>query len=476
MDAPPDYDRHRQMTAALVRGRAAVVGAALLCIVIAIGPSVSGAAPGPKPAAIKALKKKAVKKTRKAVHRELPGVGIPELASPNSPPTIKVTSCKQRKKHHRFAGFTCSWNAHGEAPGLVPFRCNGKAIFDAKRKKVKRIDRCANRDEAQVPLLASPHELAFGYFETFDVFGDLFDELHNGGAVIARQDLDWPTLEPTPSPPASWNWSTYDALYSQFLAAGIRPVWTLLPAPCWAAANRSCAPGATNPISPAHISDYAAVAAQVAARYPASAGIEVWLEPNSARFWGATPDPQTFSDLVGATVSAVAATQTGVPVISGGLAPGAAASDKVEAGKFLAQALARGGIKSAAAIGLDAVPDVPFKSGSDPTAGYLGRIRILIQTLETAEAAAGASAPIGITELAFSTPGYSEAQQAEALVSSYQMLRRVAGIPFVIVSKLLDTGDGTKVQGFGVLHSNRSPKPAYCQLATARGVPKPPGC
>jgi hypothetical protein len=46
----------------------------------------------------------------------------------------------------------------------------------------------------------------------------------------------------------------------------------------------------------------------------------------------------------------------------------------------------------------------------------------------------------------------------------------------VIVSRLLDNGDGSKVQGFGVLRADRSRKPAYCDLARARGVANPPGC
>jgi hypothetical protein len=46
----------------------------------------------------------------------------------------------------------------------------------------------------------------------------------------------------------------------------------------------------------------------------------------------------------------------------------------------------------------------------------------------------------------------------------------------VIVSRLLDNGDGSKVQGFGVLRSNGAKKLAYCELAAARGVPKPGGC
>ena len=84
-----------------------------------------------------------------------------------------------------------------------------------------------------------------------------------------------------------------------------------------------------------------------------------------------------------------------------------------------------------------------------------------------------------MTQLSYSTSGpraYTEAQQADALVSSYETLRRIAGIPIVIVEGLLDNGDGSKVSGFGVLHNNRSPKPAFCQLAAARGAPRPSGC
>jgi hypothetical protein len=166
-------------------------------------------------------------------------------------------------------------------------------------------------------------------------------------------------------------------------------------------------------------------------------------------------------------------------VISGGLAPGNAASDKMELGEFLAAALAHGSVQGADAIGFHAVSDVPFASGDDPTAGYLGRMRILIQELNDKLAAAGVSRPIDITELAYSSAGptaYTEAQQAEALVSSYEVLRRTSALPLVLVSRLLDTGDGSKVQGFGVLRSNRSPKPSFCQLAAARGVAAPSGC
>ena len=43
----------------------------------------------------------------------------------------------------------------------------------------------------------------------------------------------------------------------------------------------------------------------------------------------------------------------------------------------------------------------------------------------------------------------------------------------VIVSRLYDIGDGSKVAGFGVLNPNQSPKPAYCQLAVQVGAGNP---
>ena len=147
--------------------------------------------------------------------------------------------------------------------------------------------------------------------------------------------------------------------------------------------------------------------------------------------------------------------------------------------QFLSQALAVGGVERADAIGFHAVTDVPFKPGHDPTKGYLGRMRVNVESLNAEFADANVKLPIAITQLSYSTAGpraYTDDQQAEALVSSYEVLRRIADIPIVVVSRLLDNGDGSKVQGFGVLRNNGSKKPAYCELAAARGVPTPPGC
>ena len=306
-------------------------------------------------------------------------------------------------KRGRPTAFKCRWKVSGELSGRVPVRCKGKATYKVHKKKVTKLSPCKNREERQAPLLAAPHDVLFGYFEDFTTHGNLFGELGASGANTLREGITWNVLQPIPGAPATWNWAPYDSVYAGALAIGVRPVWTFTSAPCWAAPS-PCGPNA-NPVAGSHVSDYAFAAAQIALRYPQSAAIEVWSQPNDAKFWGAPADPRAFSELVGAAAAAIHATGTGVGVYSGGLLPGRGASDRVEMDQFLSQALAAGGIEGADAIGFHAVADVPFTPGDDPTKGYLGRMRINIEALNSELADANVTRPIAITELAFSTAG-----------------------------------------------------------------------
>ena len=456
---------------------------ALIAVALAAGvamPARASAAPNldhAKAAGVAKLKKQAEQKTKKAVKKSLPGARTQGLSKPPSPPKINVGNCARSPKRGRPTAFKCRWKVSGELSGRVPVRCKGKATYKVHKKKVTKLSPCKNREERQAPLLAAPHDVLFGYFEDFTTHGNLFGELGASGANTLREGITWNVLQPIPGAPATWNWAPYDSVYAGALAIGVRPVWTFTSAPCWAAPS-PCGPNA-NPVAGSHVSDYAFAAAQIALRYPQSAAIEVWSQPNDAKFWGAPADPRAFSELVGAAAAAIHATGTGVGVYSGGLLPGRGASDRVEMDQFLSQALAAGGIEGADAIGFHAVADVPFTPGDDPTKGYLGRMRINIEALNSELADANLPRPIAITELAFSTAGpgrYTDEQQAEALVSSYEVLGRIADVPIVLVSRLLDNGDGSKAQGSGVVRSDGSKKPAYCELAKARGAPTPPGC
>jgi polysaccharide biosynthesis protein PslG len=450
--------------------RVALAAAALCAAILALSSAGDSAS-----ADAASLKQKAAKKTAKALKRKLLADRAPELVKPDL--KIRVSSCKERTRRGRLVGFRCSWKVKGELPGLVPVRCKGKASVDAKAKNAKP-RRCKNQEEPQAPLLRQPADALFGYFDDFSTDLSLFGFVGPGGGNVIREGITWRVLQPTPGgDPSTWDWSTFDAVYSQAIAAGLRPVFTFRNAPCWAA-PAPCRPNAPNPVAPAFVDEYAHAAAQIALRYPQSLAIEIWFEPNSDTFWGGPADPTAFSALVGAAADAIHATGTGVGVYSGGLAPGSAAADKIEFGEFLSQALDAGGVQRADAIGFHAVTETPFKPGDQLTKGYLGRLRTQLQTMNAGLSDHGTSKPIVLTQLSYSSaPGfYTEAQQAEALVSSYELVRRIGEVPLVIVARLLDNGDGSKVQGFGVLRSDRAPKPAYCDLAAARGVAAPPGC
>jgi hypothetical protein len=454
------------------RAGTAALLAALVLGATAVSPLVSGAGA----VDVGALKKTAEKKTIKAVKKKLPRGGGKELAKSKKPVKVKVSSCKERGSERRITSLKCAWNAHGELRGRVPLRCAGTATYDVKKGKVTKGKKCKNREELQAPLLASPHDVLFGYFEDFGSFPDLWDDAVAGGSNIAREGITWRVLQPNEGgAPNSWDWGSFDAIYNAAIANGVRLVFTFRNAPCWAAVA-PCKSG-PNPPAPEHYDEYAFAAAQIALRYPQLAAIEIWFEPNGVPFWGAQPNPAAFSALVKAAADAVHATGTGIPVWTGGLAPGMASPDKLEYGRFLDQALDAGGIQTADAVAFHAVTDVPFKPGNDPTRGYLGRLRIQIRTLQDTLKAHRSPKPVVLTQLSYSSgPGeYTEAQQAEALVTSYEVARRIANVPAVIVSRLLDIGDGSKVAGFGVLRADRSRKPAYCQLAAARGA-SPAGC
>ena len=462
----------------LTHGRARAALLAVSLCVSAAGPLALAPVVDAHVPSASALKSDAEKATIKAVKTRLPNGHRHGLTPPRTPVKVKVTSCKQRAAHGVLAAFKCSWNAHGELAGRVPLRCNGRATYEVKPAGITGGARCKNITEIQAPLHEARHDVAFGYFEDFSRIDGLYNRAADGGAQLVREGITWTVLQPTEGRSVeNWNWSDFDAVYKNALAAGMRPVFTFRNAPCWAA-PAPCKPNAPNPVARAHIDDYAYAAAQIAMRYPELAGIEIWFEPNSKIYWGAKPDPAAFSSLVRAAADAVHASGTGAQVYTGGLAPGMASPNKLEYGKFLSKALDAGGVRRADAIAFHAVAEVPFRSPNDPTRGYLGRLRIQIQSLQRALATHHVSRPIVLTQLSYSTgPGeYTEQQQAAALVSSYELVGRLGGVDAAIVSRLLDNGDGSKVAGFGVLHPDRSPKAAYCQLAAAREVPKPAGC
>lgn len=453
--------------------RGTALGVLGVLALAALNPAVTPAADQQN---ISELEQQAIKKTIKTVKQKLPRDRTPGLMAPQRPIKVKVSSCKQQVRNGHLTGFKCAWNAHGELRGRVLFRGNGVAKVDARTRRAK-VGRIENKTEVQAPLLATPHDVSFGYFEDFTKVSGLYDVAspQQSGSDIIREGITWKVLQPTEgTPPSDWNWSDFDAFYARSLAAGLRPILTFRNAPCWAALS-PCATSAPNPPDPSRYDEFAYAAAQIARRYPQAYAIELFFEPNNENMWGGPPDPVAFSTAVGLAADAIHAVPGNtIRVYTGGLAPGEASPDKYFYGRFISDALDAGGIQRADAIAFHAVTEVPYQPGTDPTKSYLGRLRIQAEWLRSAASAHGVSMPIAFTQLSYSTGDatypYTEAQQAEALTASYQVIRQIPDTESVIVSRLYDPGDGSKVSGFGVLRSDFSPKPAYCQLAAARGA------
>src|SRR5918992_3513885 len=153
----------------------------------------------------------------------------------------------------------------------------------------------------------------FGYNDDWVQQITKLDTLAGSSADIARTGLFWDAVQPTSVNVRAW--ATFDVLYSQMLARGIRPLFILYAAPCWAQAG-SCRQGA-HP-SPEYYDELGDFAARAAQRYPQAAGIEVWNEPNYEIYWGGTPDPESYGEMLKAVVPKIKAANPSMPVVTAG--------------------------------------------------------------------------------------------------------------------------------------------------------------
>jgi hypothetical protein len=289
------------------------------------------------------------------------------------------------------------------------------------------------------------------------------------GADTARQRLSWTELEPQPG---VFDWSSADATYAQLLASGMRPLWVLVDAPCWArAAGTQCGPS-----QPAgapgvdHASDFGTFLAAAAERYPESLGIEVGNEVNDERFWLGGLNPNDYAALLSDAADAIHAANPAMPVVAAGLAPFEQGSPgRLPWGTYL-----RAMINSGAAGKVDAFAFHPYPPGgaADVPAAVVAELDAFTQFLS---ARGEGDVPVWVTEVGVSTVGpdaRTPDEQAAELTGILTALQD-RGTPVVIVHRLMDgVVPGFPLEpGFGVVAADGTPKPAYCALAAVRGKP-----
>ena len=311
----------------------------------------------------------------------------------------------------------------------------------------------------------------FGYNEDWGTDDDRFARAAAGGADITRAVISWSAVERRRDELA---WDRYDALYARMSEVGIRPLWVLADAPCWAWAKRrkSCRGGekVARPPQREHDDEWAEFAAAVAERYPETAAIQSWNEPNLVDFWKPKPNAKRAAEITAAANEAVEAVDPEVPVLFGGLAPlyeTIPRKREIAYDEFLRDAYE--------AVGRghwDAVAMHPFPRFRNRD-GFLGDILDHLDTVRAAlKKSRARGTPIWVTEIGLSTAGpfpYTAEEQADGLTRIYKRLARMRDVPGIIVHRLVDVAESERAEaGWGVIRADGEPKPAYCELARLR--------
>jgi hypothetical protein len=326
---------------------------------------------------------------------------------------------------------------------------------------------CPNKLRPCPIKLTRPHGLFPGLNEEWQVRADKLAYADAVAARTIRFPLTWETVQPSPS---VWDWSAYDRLFAAARANRVGVILTPTDAPCWAHPTLGCAQAngrAAQPPDPAFNEAWYEFIRRVVGRYPDLTGLEVWNEPNSNPFWSPSPNPERYTELLRLAYVASKSVRPDVPVLFGGLAPITGSSPgQIDNLEFLRRAYDAGAEAYFNAIGIHPYP-LPFSRPDyrQRTLRLIAAVRRIVWRRQ------GIRLPIWVTEIGISTDGpgaVSDPVQAKRLGRLYHLLGRVPNLPVVVVHRLLDQpGRGGYENGWGLLRSNFTEKPAYPTLRAA---------
>ena len=246
------------------------------------------------------------------------------------------------------------------------------------------------------------------------------------GASVARVPAYWGQVRYHRD---SWYYTELDRIYRANILRGLRPLWVIQSSPRRFTIYAQTAPGSAqpgcgyddfcvNPPAAAGLGDLGVFARDLARRYPLSAGVEVWNEPNlSNPYWGGEEvDPCRYAGVLKAVHDAVKLEAPNLPVLGG-----AVNNTNGGPGKMLARDFVAGMLRCGAGAAMDALSWHPYASP------YNQSIAAGSQMIADGFADAGVpttSERFVATEIGWATeaPWYTMDEKGQAAWLAWQML------------------------------------------------------
>jgi cellulase (glycosyl hydrolase family 5) len=315
------------------------------------------------------------------------------------------------------------------------------------------------------------------------------------GVRWTRMALSWHDIEPSKGSYSSYWLNDLDRAVQLASDAGIKIILNLQDAPQWAnGTSNKWAP-------PQDPQDAAPFLRFIVNRYQGKvAAYEIWNEENLTTFWPSGPNAAAYTSLLKASYTAVKSVDPSATVVFGGLNRNdyhfvEAAYAAGAKGYFDVMAVHPYTCKSPSHFywvdgnteNWIAEGDTPPPAGSNPRISeypYLGYREVHKSML-----AQGDDKPIWFTEFGWSTASsttsstcvFDEATQAQYLTQAYQIAEQNPYVQVALWYNIREYHPDTNwVDGFGLLHNDFTPKPAYDAFrsyatgATATPSPAPP--
>jgi len=300
------------------------------------------------------------------------------------------------------------------------------------------------------------------------------------GADVDRLEAIWSTIEPLPPAEAAargaprFNWAPLVHRYRAMLHDGIRPIVVAYGAPEWARIPGWDRPGMCAgsacpfPPAPRSIPEWRAFVRGLMVHLPEMSALEVWNEPNYARFFAPHAEPALYARMLEGADQAGREAGFRRPILTGGPSPVPPAGGKMPPVQFLSRVYDIAGRRAFDGIGAH-----PYPVGPPWTARMTAN---LDQLRAVSERFDDGSTPLWITEVGIGgsrrAAGHFDVplnRQGPVLARMYRATQRMDVRSFLVYT-LYDSGVPTsRFATYGVLTPSLRPKPAYCYLAQRIG-------